>query len=47
MDWRTPISYTKRWGKEIEFLDYRGRIGRYLELKEFMQESGCYGVSGS
>jgi hypothetical protein len=33
MDWRTPISYTKRWGKEIEFLDYRGRIGRYLELK--------------
>jgi hypothetical protein len=33
MDWRTPISYTKRWGNEIEFLDYRGRIGRYLELK--------------
>jgi hypothetical protein len=33
MDWRTPISYTKRWGKEIEFLDYRRRIGRYLELK--------------
>ena len=33
MDWRTPISYTKRWGKEIQFLDYRRRIGRYLELK--------------